>query len=54
LTIVTASPCELTDFACIKANETLLDDLTKCVLAGCKPKEALSELFLVLLFPGIR
>ncbi|KAF7679597.1 hypothetical protein GT037_003345 [Alternaria burnsii] len=42
LTIVTASPCELTDFACIKANETLLDDLTKCVLAGCKPKEALT------------
>ncbi|KAL1795458.1 hypothetical protein ACET3X_005682 [Alternaria dauci] len=42
LTIVTASPCELTDFDCIKGDATLLDDLTKCVLAGCKPKDALT------------
>ncbi|CAG5154354.1 uncharacterized protein ALTATR162_LOCUS3573 [Alternaria atra] len=42
LTIVTSSPCELTDIECIKGNETLLDDLSTCVKASCKPKEALT------------
>ncbi|KAI4689206.1 uncharacterized protein J4E88_002555 [Alternaria novae-zelandiae] len=35
-------PCALTDIDCIKGNEKLLDDLTKCVRASCKPKEALT------------
>lgn len=42
LTIISKSTCQLTDIDCIKGNEKLLDDLTKCVRASCKPKEALS------------
>ncbi|KNG47650.1 cfem domain-containing protein [Stemphylium lycopersici] len=41
LTIVASSTCELTDIECIKGDEKLLDDLSKCVKSSCKPKEAL-------------
>jgi hypothetical protein len=44
LTIVSKSTCQLTDIDCIKGNEKLLDDLSACVKASCKPKEALSRL----------
>ncbi|KZM23646.1 uncharacterized protein EKO05_0000115 [Ascochyta rabiei] len=42
LTIVKSSTCALTDIECIKGNQKLIDNLTTCVKASCRPKDALT------------
>lgn len=43
ITTLSASECELTDIACIKANKPLQDELSVCVRASCTIKESLSR-----------
>ncbi|KAI5196366.1 hypothetical protein E4T39_07803 [Aureobasidium subglaciale] len=42
VTTLGASNCQLTDVACIKANQPLQDELSKCVRASCTIKESLT------------